>query len=241
MSNSEAASTLQLPIFSSIRWAIAPRQDCALCLAPSADVVCPDCAGQLRAVDVCCAVCGLPLPHPGLCSACRTRAPAFDATAARFEYRFPADRLIQRFKYAGDLALGRWLGQQLLDRVRGEPRPDLLVVPPLSAEGLRQRGFNQALELAKVIGRPLRARIDGQLVARSRDTAHQVHLGRRERRSNLRGAFSCTHPLRGERVAIVDDVMTTGATADAIARLLKRAGAGHVCAWVVARAPEPED
>ena len=135
------------------------------------------------------------------------------------------DRLIQRFKYAGDLALGRWLAQELAACVADAPGPDLLVVPPLSPARLRERGFNQALEVARRVGARMGVAHAAEGLHRRRDTPAQAGLTRRERRENLREAFACTLPLAGRHVAIVDDVLTTGATADALARVLKGRGA----------------
>jgi ComF family protein len=167
------------------------------------------------------------------------RALAFDESVAVFDYRFPVDRLVQRFKFAGDLAVGRWLGDQLALRVQDAPRPALLVAPPQTPSRLRERGFNQALELAKVVGRATGARVAMTGLVKLRDTVPQNSLGAGARRRNLRGAFACSLALEGLHVAIVDDVLTTGATADALARALKAAGAARVSLWTVARAPDP--
>jgi predicted amidophosphoribosyltransferase len=123
--------------------------------------------------------------------------------------------------------------------VRGELLPDLLLAPPLSASRLRARGFNQALELAKVVGRELGVAVDPGGVPRPPETAPQPGLGRPARQENLRNAFRCRRDLAGRSVAIVDDVLTTGATAEALAGVLRAAGAGSVAVWVVARTPEP--
>ena len=203
---------------------LAWRQDCALCLAGSRGLVCAACEADLGTDG----------------TGVAWRASAFDDAVARFEYRFPLDRLVQRFKYGGDLAIGRWLAERLAERVRAAPRPDLLVVPPLGAARLRERGFNQALEIARTVGKRLGVPVDPRAVARRRDTPPQASLDRRARAANLRGAFACGADVRGRHVAIVDDVLTTGATADAIARVLKAAGAERVGAWAVARAPDPE-
>ena len=111
--------------------------------------------------------------------------PAIDAALAAFEYRFPIDRLIQRFKFAGDLALGRWLGEQLAASVAGADRPDLLVAPPLSRARLRSRGFNQALELARVVASSHRIALAIHAVEKVRDTPPQPGLGRRERQNSV--------------------------------------------------------
>ena len=146
---------------------------------------------------------------------------------------------MQRFKYASDLALGRWLALQLAARVANEARPHLVLAPPAAEDRLRTRGFNQALEIAKVVGARLGVRGSIRGLARTRKTSPQPGLGREERRRNLEGAFQCRLDLEGQHVAIVDDVLTTGATADALAAVLKQAGAARVSLWVVARTPEP--
>jgi ComF family protein len=209
---------------------------CALCLADAgSDRVCRDCSGSLPRLGPACPRCALPMPQMQVCGRCLLRPPAFDATVAAFEYRFPVDRLVQRFKFAGDLAAGRWLAQRLAAAVR--TRPDLLVVAPLTAARLRTRGFNQALEIARVVGAATGARVGARALEKVRDTAPQPGLGGRERRQNLRGAFRVTGSMAGRHVAIVDDVMTTGATVAELARVLRQAGARRVDVWVVARTP----
>ena len=205
--------------------ATAAGHDCALCGAAAGDLLCAPCESRLPRA--------LPGWREGL------RGPlAFDAAVAVFDYRFPVDRLIHRFKFAGDLALGRWLALRLADALGGE-RVDLVVAPPLTAASLRARGFNQALEIAKVVGAAVGARVAPEGVAKLRETPPQPSLGGEARRHNLRDAFRCDLTLAGERVAIVDDVITTGATADALARELLSCGAGSVSAWAVARTPGP--
>lgn len=210
MSRFAPAATLQLLT----KWAM--EQDCALCGARSGgDVVCAECAQALPAASA-------------------------DALGiAAFEYRFPVDRLVQRFKFAGDLAIGRWLALELACRVRGEPRPDLLVAPPLTRLRLRERGFNQSVEIARIVGRELGVPHLPDAVRKVRETAPQHGLGRRARSANLRGAFRCRANLAGKKVAVVDDVLTTGATARAMAVALREAGASQVVVWTVARAPRP--
>lgn len=218
--------------------ATALGQDCALCGVRSDDrLVCAACEAALPRLGPCCARCALPLGASGICGACLQRPSAFDAVRAAFEYRFPIDRLIRRFKFAGDLAIGAWLAQGLADRLAGCALPDLLVVPPLSPRGLRERGFNQAVEVARVLSSRLGPRLVPEAIAKVRDTGPQHVLDARARRANLRGAFESRLRLEGESVAIVDDVLTTGATADVLAGVLARAGAGRVSVWVVARTP----
>lgn len=197
-------------------------QDCLLCMGASDEVVCPSCARALPTANPAC-------------------FPALEEAAAAFAYRFPVDRLVARFKFSADLAVGRWLGVRLADRVRGLARPDVIVAPPLAAERLRERGFNQALELAKVVARDLRVPLRSRGLRRTRATAPQPGLDRDARRANLEGAFACDADLRGLQVAIVDDVMTTGATAEALGLVLRAAGATKISVWVAARTPDPQD
>ena len=229
-----------MPIFSSHGLAAAWTHDCTLCLAPcGTELVCADCAAGLDRPGAICARCASPLDGPeAVCRVCENADFAFDRAFSRFDYRFPVDKLVQRFKYAGDLAIGHWLACALAEALVQAPRVDLLVVPPLGAARLRERGFNQALEIARVLAARVRVPIAREAIVRTRDTPSQAGLGRDARRANARDAFACRMKLDGARIAIVDDVLTTGATADAIARTAKSAGALSVDVWTVARAPE---
>lgn len=217
----------------------AAGRDCLLCGAACDGRACEACAASMPRTAFACVRCALPLDEAGLCGACLARAPAFDAALAAFAYRFPIDGVLRRFKFAGDLAAGRWLAEQLAETVSRAPRPDALVVPPLTAQGLRRRGFNQALEIARVVGAAHGIRVEPAAITKVRDTAPQPGLGARQRRANLRAAFRANRAWEGANVALVDDVMTTGATADAIARVLKAAGVRGVQVWAVARTPRP--
>jgi ComF family protein len=158
---------------------------------------------------------------------------------APFEYRFPVDRLVQRFKFSGDLAIGRWLALRLAARARHEAHPQLLIPVPLTRARLRSRGFNQSVEIARAVSKQLRIPAAMRLLERTRDAPPQAGLSRRARRANLRGAFRCRRGvLAGRHVVLIDDVVTTGATADAAARALKRAGAARVDVWAIARTPD---
>jgi ComF family protein len=213
--------------------------DCLLCGAMGKGEVCEACDASFERVAQACPCCALPLAESRRCGACLSHPPAFDAAIALFAYRFPLERLMHRFKYGGDLACGKWLASELASRVAHETPPQLLVVPPAARERLHRRGFNPAAEIAKVVARRARARLAPHLVRRVREQAPQAGLPRRERVANLRGAFVARTPLAGLDVVVVDDVMTTGATAEAMARALKDAGAATVRIWVVARTPEP--
>ena len=212
-------------------------QDCTLCGEARDGLVCEGCEAALARMESACARCAIPLANGGPCGRCRAQPPHFDHAIAALQYRFPVDRLVQGFKYAGDLAIGRWLAERLLGTVRGHERPALLVSPPSTVERLRERGFNPALEIAKVVSRGLGVPCAIEGLVRARSTLPQPGLGRIARERNLVDAIVSPLHLGGLHVAIVDDVMTTGATANAAARALKGAGADRVSVWVVARTP----
>ena len=222
----------------SAKWPLG--QDCVLCGGRSdASLVGPCCEGLLTAVGAACMRCGIPLPAVGTCGNCVDHPPAFDAVVSAFAYRFPVDRLVQRFKHRGDLAIGRWLAGRIVARVRREPRPDLLVAPPLHPARLRERGFNQSQVLAGHVGATLGVAVACDGLRRLRATPPQAGLDRAARRRNLREAFACDLDLADRTVAIVDDVVTTGATAESLALALRLAGARRIAVWAVARTPDP--
>ena len=212
-------------------------QDCFLCAAPAGDrLLCAACvAGLPRLTPERCPVCALPTPGSAVCGACLKQAPHFDATRAVFRYEFPLDRLIQSLKYAHRLAGADFLGRELAQ----SPvpfQPDLILPVPLSPARLAERGFNQAVELARPLARALGVSLETSRVHRRRDTAPQASLPWKERKQNIRHAFECELDLTGKTVLVVDDVMTTGATLDELARTLKAHGAAQVSNLVVARA-----
>jgi ComF family protein len=207
---------------------------CFLCRGAAAGVLCAPCDAELPRIDEpLCPRCALPSPAGQLCGRCLARPPAFDATAAALRYEFPADALIHAFKFRGELALAPLLAGTLAARTL--PAAERVVPVPLSAGRLRSRGYNQALELARELSRASRTPLDWSLCERRTEAAPQSDLPLAERRKNVRGAFRCTRSLAGMSLAVVDDVMTTGATLDELAQTLKDAGAARVVNWVVAR------
>jgi ComF family protein len=207
---------------------------CFLCRGAAQDVLCPACDADLpRLAAPLCPRCALASPAGALCGRCLAQPPAYDATVAGLAYAFPADSLIHALKFRGELALASLLGGMLSARIPGSDRVDLVVPVPLSSQRLRSRGYNQSAEIARRL--EVRVPLELSLCQRERDTAAQTDLPWSERRRNVRGAFRCARPIAGGTVAVVDDVMTTGATLDEIARVLKQAGAQRVVNWVVAR------
>lgn len=215
---------------------LAPR--CVLCGAGSGGPpLCPSCAADLpRLPEACCPGCALPTPGGLRCGACLRAPPHFDRTHALYRYDFPVDALIHALKYGHQLALATFLGEQIAERLPGGERVDLVLPLPLHAGRLRQRGFNQALELARPLGRRLNIPLAPGICQRVRPTAPQATLPWKERAANLHNAFAVTDDLRGRHILLVDDVMTTGATLNECARTLKLHGAERVTLAVVARA-----
>ena len=152
---------------------------------------------------------------------------------AAFAYAFPLDKLVLALKYGEKFLLADMLGDQLAQRV--STRPDCLIPMPLHPQRLRERGFNQSLQLAKRIGQQLNLPVLPHACKRIRNTPSQSTLAWKERGKNMRKAFSCSAEVAGKHVAVVDDVMTTGATLNELSATLLAAGATEVSAWVVAR------
>lgn len=218
---------------------------CEVCRSWSDAALCAACIARFAAPRPRCARCGLALGVAATaCGACLRAPPPFERTVCVADYGFPWDRLVADFKFHGRAELANLLAEQLVGAVRQShaPLPDTVVAVPMSAARLSQRGYNQAWELARRVAAALALPASATLLVRPVDAAHQIELGRAERQHNLRNAFMVDpaqrSALRGRRLAVVDDVMTTGATAHAAAEALLRAGAAAVDVWVVARTPE---
>lgn len=216
---------------------------CVLCGDRSCrfDLFCTACRRALPQLDSACARCAAPLPAEaalaGTCGHCQRQPPAYDRVVAAFHYAPPLDRLIQGGKYHGRLDWLNLLGRELADRLADRKTDvDVLVPVPLHRTRLRERGYNQSLELARPLARRLGLPIVTSGVRRARATLPQTGLSRELRRRNVRRAFSLESRFDERRVAIVDDVMTSGATLEALAQALRHAGASCVEAWIVARA-----
>ena len=219
---------------------------CALCSGPGQAAatsawgldLCVHCEAACPRLSDPCPRCGLPLA-PGRvrapCADCAVRPPPFDALWAAFAYAPPVDALVRDLKFHNALPHARVLGMLLAGHRRpAGDLPDAVVPVPLSRERFIERGFNQATEIARHAARHLRLPLRDGLLRRLRNTPAQSGLGASDRRANLQGAFALVG-LPPPRVALVDDVLTTGSTASEAARLLKNAGAARVEVWVAAR------
>ncbi|MGO1893618.1 MAG: double zinc ribbon domain-containing protein [Luteimonas sp.] len=218
------------------------------CLACSEDAgeaidLCPTCLDGLPWLGPACSHCALPLPgvqRPGAsaCGACLANPPPLAEVHAACLYAAPLDRLLPRFKFHHDLAAGRLLAQLMAEHCAALPKPDALVPIPLHRARLRQRGYDQALELARPLAGVLDIALRPELLRRVRATAQQSRLDAAARARNLRRAFQARIPAEAPaHVVLIDDVMTTGATLHAAAHALRSAGVQRVDAWVCARAP----
>jgi ComF family protein len=211
-------------------------QDCLLCGAASGpSLLCAACTDGLPALAAPrCPTCAAPAPHGDKCGACLKSAPAYDATVAVWRYGFPVDRLVQALKFEHRLALAGFFAAAM--RAGPRPKGDLLIPVPLASARLKERGFNQAAEIGRPLAAALGVPMNMEDCVRTADTTPQASLPWKERRRNVKNAFECRIDLTGKSVIVVDDVMTTGATLDELARTLKRHGAARVTNWVVARA-----
>ncbi len=198
--------------------------------------LCLGCASSLPDLAVArCPVCALPNPPDQTCGRCLRQPPAYDHVACALRYAFPADALVLGLKYRNSLAFARPLAARLAQALEEQPYPDLVLPMPMTPARLAQRGFNQAAELARLVANEFGLRVSPAIVRRDRDGPAQASLPWKQRARNVRGAFQCETDLAGKSIAVVDDVMTTGATLNEVAKVLKRQGARRVVGWIATR------
>ncbi len=221
------------------------KQKCLLCdvnidaLQPNIHAVCRACLNDLPwHAKTSCPQCGLSSSGTGLnrtvCGSCISSPPDFDVTHAVFLYDFPIDSMMQRYKYGNMLSLCAFFGALLSEKV-DMGTVDLIIPMPMHPARIKERGFNQALEIAKVLVKNQKEKLDFKSVIRQTLTPPQASLPLKERVKNIKGAFKVNTNFAGKSIAIVDDVMTTGASLNELAKTLKKAGAAHVECWVIAR------
>jgi ComF family protein len=220
------------------RFVFPPR--CTLCQRPGflrLDI-CETCYRSLPFNDNACTQCALPLAttHMGRCGQCLKNPPAFDNAFSLLRYQGVAVQLVTRYKFHDKLSYSGLLAGLLLKKLEHETKPDCIIAVPLHRARLRERGFNQSHELAKIISSGLGVPLESDAIERVRETLQQTGLNAKQRRKNIRGAFALVRPLHHVHVALIDDVVTTGSTVNELARVLKKAGVKTVSVWSIARA-----
>lgn len=220
-------------------------QSCLLCAKEGKSSICEDCLPSLPYNSDPCPRCGIPLKSEGddfVCGSCLSNPPSFDKTIAPLLYRPPIDQLLNQLKHQRKLENAKLLSQLFLNSLATRSvRVDALVPIPMHAKRYRQRGFNQSLEIARHISHRLKIPIALNLLEAAKHHSHQQGASKKDRRHNIKGAFQakdCTDK-KISRIALIDDVITTGATADEAAKTLKQAGIEYVEVWAIARTPSP--
>ena len=221
-------------------------QPCLICdeCIESDEPLCSACETELPWLMEQCERCALPLPMDGLlCGQCQKQPPAFHQVVAPWTYSFPVDTLISRFKHQARWPLGHLLARLLGHRFDNAEleRPDCLLPVPMARKRLCERGFNQALMLARWLNHALDIPFNEHALLRPHETVAQQDLDAKTRKRNLLNAFALAPGIQvaGQHLALVDDVLTTGATAHSLARLLINAGARQVDVYCLARTPKP--
>jgi len=204
--------------------------------------VCPDCYRALPHNETCCARCALPLAEDingaVLCGRCIKKTPAFDYAYSPFRYEDEIITLVHQLKFSEKISFSRSIGEMLLKIFSGTGEtPDCLLPVPLHPSRMRQRGFNQSIEISRALARKLAIPIEHGAIVRRRSTVAQTGLSAKQRLKNIRGAFSVVGSLNYRHVLIIDDVMTTGATVNELAKLLKKNHVERVGVLSIARAP----
>jgi len=213
---------------------------CLLCgsNAPGNNALCPDCREDMPQNTSACPHCGLPLLRAGFCPDCLRNPPAFDRTITAYIYRYPVNVLIRSMKYQQNLNAIRALGLGLAEIIKKEngTLPECLIPVPLHLSRLISRGFNQSQELSLILAKELHLPIDFSLIRRIRPTTPQFKLLPKQRQKNVKGAFKLLKEPNYKSIAIVDDIITTGATLSELSRTLKAAGVEVIEGWACARA-----
>lgn len=235
---------LMQPLESILDWILPAR--CLLCSYPTQNSypLCPACRKDLPILPHSCEQCAQFLRFISIdnkkCGNCLTHPPAFQRTYAMFPYQPPIKPWIRQLKFHQQLSYANALGRLMAERIqaqwyRQKPLPDLIIPVPLHDQRMRERGFNQALEIARPISRLLNIPLDYQSVMRKHATIPQTFLPARQRKQNLHQAFSSNKYYYGMHIALIDDVVTTGVTIRECAQLLKNQGSARIEIWCCAR------
>lgn len=216
--------------------ALLPQQ-CLLCGDGSKhSPLCQECLNDLPRLSIAsCPVCALPTFNGEICGHCLRNPPAFDATIAAFNYAFPIDALLKALKYRGELSVAKIAADAITDSLPTGYAPDLIVPMPLHPQRLRERGFNQVVEISRRIAQRIQCELSLDTAIRTRHGEPQASLPLNKRAKNVKGAFAMNRDIEGKRIAVTDDIMTSGASLNELAKTLKKAGAARVECWIAAR------
>lgn len=204
--------------------------------------LCKPCQNDLPRIQTSCRKCGVSINHSDdlVCGECQKAPLNVDYTVCLFHYEAPVDYLIGALKFKQQLACAAVFSHLLIEKLTGQTDlstgPEVIIPVPLFNKRLVKRGFNQSLEIARPLAHHFNIPIDNQLVRRHKATLAQSTLNRQQRKKNIKGCFTLTHKPPYNHVVLVDDVITTGATVNEIATVLKQAGVAQVGVWSVARA-----
>ncbi len=242
----QATAWLKREVHGLFNWLLPPA--CALCLEPldppDPDRFCPTCIAQIPPLDEPrCPICALPYPAAAggghRCQSClQEKRVSFSGVTALGAHQDLLRDAVHRFKYRNDINLDRPLGKMLARALEpSAAKFDLLVPVPLHQSKLRQRGYNQSMLIARQLSRTLQLPMASDLLRRKDSAAVQKEMAARDRAKNVRGIFTCSRPLSQRSILLVDDVMTSGATARECSRTLLAAGAASIHVAVLSRAP----
>ncbi|MDF1760861.1 MAG: ComF family protein [Coxiellaceae bacterium] len=216
-----------------------PWQACLFCQQPGwyRTPICDTCHQLLPWLGVCCPQCANPTSSTGLCGQCIKQPPSFDNTLACFNYQPPISHMITQLKFKQQLCYGQWITQLLIEKIKTNNNlPEAIMAVPLHKKRIKQRGYNQAGIIAQTISNQLQIPCIQYSVIRHKATAAQTDLSAKQRQINLRHAFTINNKIDQKHIALVDDVMTTGSTLNALAALLKQQGVQRVDCYTIARA-----
>lgn len=210
---------------------------CLLCGAYDSDhILCTPCQADLPRLNKVCPMCSAPTSTGSLCGQCIASPPAYHLTYCLYPYVAPIDRLIAKMKYHDTLVLCHFFAEQLYQKLKDKPLPDMLIPIPLHPRRLKERGYNQSWEITKILGKKLNIAISSSVLVRVRDTLPQASLPFSERRKNMNRAFKLDSTNIPKHIALIDDVVTTGHTSNMAAIALQKAGVVHIELWTIARA-----
>lgn len=242
--------TCQLSLLTKVYQWLKSNQFCLLCDTPSQRLIaiCEDCEAELPWLSRHCQQCALPMPdQQALCADCTHNPPLFSKVITPFEFTFPIDTLISRFKYQQNWPYGQLLSTLLVQYLsyyfdEGGQRPNLILAVPLAKGRQRQRGYNQAQMICDWLRKALNLDNPRQLILRTRETISQQGLSAKARRDNLHNAFHLTQPelVKNKHIVLVDDVLTTGTTCSVLSGLLIKHGAKRVEVYCLARTGKPQ-